>query len=124
MLIYGLPKYEYGRLSFPSCEIEHFKANRREVVPVYSDLNYIPGNWIREKIALLREYIHEIPDEIPESIRKKKGMRLKYENITAIHFPESIEDFERAKGELGYEELFHFQKRGLEKKYELIKNSE
>lgn len=119
-----MPKYEYGRLSFPSCEIEHPKPTRREIVPVYSDINYIPGAWIREKITLLKELIHEIPDEIPESIRKKKSMRHRQENILAIHFPESLDDFERAKGELGYEELFHFQKRGIEKKYELLQSSE
>ncbi len=124
VLIYGMPKYEYGKLSFPSCEIEHPKETRREIVPVYSDINYIPGTWIRGKIVLLKEYIREIPDEIPESIRKKKSMRHRQENILAIHFPHSLDDFERAKWELGYEELFHFQKRGLEKKYELLRNSE
>lgn len=118
-----MPKYEYGRLSFPSCEIEQYSTKRREIVPVYSDLNYIPGTWIRDKIALLREYIQEIPEEIPEPIRKRKGMRLRYENIQSIHFPTSLDDFEQAKKELGYEELFHFQKRGIEKKYELEKNS-
>jgi ATP-dependent DNA helicase RecG len=123
VLIYGLPKYEYGKLSFPSAEIEHPKSTRREIVPVYSDCNYIPGIWIREKIVLLKQYIRDIPDGIPEAIRKKKNMRLRYENIESIHFPTSIEDFERAKRELGYEELFHFQKRGLDKKYELEKNS-
>lgn len=50
VIIYGKAKYEYGRLTFPSCEIEHVKVGRREIVPVYSDLNYIPGVWIREKI--------------------------------------------------------------------------
>jgi ATP-dependent DNA helicase RecG len=50
VIIYGKAKYEYGRLTFPSCEIEPVKVGRREIVPVYSDLNYIPGIWIREKI--------------------------------------------------------------------------
>ncbi len=123
VLIYGLPKYEYGKLSFSSAEIEHPKMTRREIVPVYSDCNYIPGNWIREKIVLLRHYIRDIPDGIPEAIRKKKNMRLRYENIESIHFPTSIEDFDRAKRELGYEELFHFQKRWIEKKHALEKES-
>jgi ATP-dependent DNA helicase RecG len=123
VLIYGLPKYEYGKLSFSSAEIEHPKVTRREIVPVYSDCNYIPGIWIREKIVLLRQYIREIPDGIPDVIRKKKNMRLRYENIESIHFPTSIEDFERAKRELGYEELFHFQKRWIEKKHALEKES-
>jgi ATP-dependent DNA helicase RecG len=60
VLIYGKPKYEYGKLSFASAEIEHPKVTRREIVPVYSDLNYIPGAWIREKINLIRRQIIEI----------------------------------------------------------------
>lgn len=123
VLIYGQPKYEYGRLSFASAEIEHPKATRREIIPVYSDCNYIPGTWIREKIVLLRQYIRDIPDALPEPIRKKKNMRLYFESIDAIHFPTSMEDFERAKQELGYTELFYFQKRGLDKKYQLEKES-
>jgi RecG-like helicase len=72
VLIYSQPKYEYGKLSFPNAEIEHLKQDRREIVPVYSDLNYIPGTWIREKIALLRHAIADISNTIPREIREKK----------------------------------------------------
>ena len=124
VIIYGIPKYEYGKLSFPSCEIEIAKNTRRELVPVYSDLNYIPGTWIREKILLLQSYIaRTFTDSIPNLIREKHGFRPKFESVRSIHFPISIEDFEKAKQELWYEELFHFQKRGLEKKYLLEKES-
>lgn len=72
VLIYGKPKYEYGRLTFPSAEIEHLKTIRREIVPVYSDLNYIPGLWIREKIVLLRSYLAgTFTDTVPVEIRRK-----------------------------------------------------
>ncbi len=124
VIIYGKPKYEYGRLTFPSAEIEHMKATRREIVPVYSDLNYIPGIWIREKIILLRLYLAgTFSDTVPVEIRSKHGFRTRGENISSIHFPTSIEDFERSKKELGYEELYHFQKKGLEKKYALERDS-
>ncbi len=150
VIIYGKAKYEYGKLSFPSCEIEHVKAGRREIVPVYSDLNYIPGIWIREKIWLLRNYLtpqspllqrgEVTPDSlsfrrglgwggdtwgevVPEFIRQKHGFRTRRENIMSIHFPTSLEDFERSRSELWYEELYHFQKRGLEKKYALERDS-
>ncbi len=119
VLIYSQPKYEYGKLSFPNAEIEHLKQDRREIVPVYSDLNYIPGTWIREKIALLRHAIADISNTIPREIREKKWMKSRMENIMAIHFPTSMEDWDRARAELGYEELYHFQKRGIEKKYAL-----
>jgi ATP-dependent DNA helicase RecG len=124
VLIYGKAKYEYGRLTFPSSEIEHLKATRREIVPVYSDLNYIPGIWIREKIVLLRSYlVGNFPDTVPVEIRAKHVFRTRAENISSIHFPTSIEDFDRSKKELGYEELYHFQRKGIEKKYALERDS-
>lgn len=124
VMIYGMAKYEYGKLSFPSCEIEHIKIGRREIVPVYSDLNYIPGTWIREKILLLKSYFSGVfSDIVPIEIRTKHGFRTRSENIFSIHFPSSLEDFERSRQELAYEELFQFQKRGLEKKYALERDS-
>ncbi len=72
VLIFGKPKYEYGRLSFPSCEIEHFTTKRQEIMPVYSDVNYIPGAWIRDKMIYIKPFLEEIPDELPRTIREKK----------------------------------------------------
>lgn len=72
VLIFGKAKYEYGRLSFPSCEIEHFSNKRQELMPVYSDVNYIPGTWIREKMLYVKPFLESIEDDIPEEIRKKK----------------------------------------------------
>lgn len=116
VLIFGKAKYEYDRLSFPSCEIEHFSSKRQEIMPVYSDVNYIPGTWIREKMLYMKPFLESIVDDIPEEIRKKKWLRWKNANIRDIHFPSSIESFERAKKELAYGELFQFQMIGVEKK--------
>ncbi|GAB0174167.1 MAG: ATP-dependent DNA helicase RecG [Candidatus Altimarinota bacterium] len=124
VLIYGKAKYEYGRLSFPSVEIEHFSPKRQEIQPVYSDVNYIPGSWIRDKMKLLSSFVSEIEDDIPDDIRKKKRLRIKSDSIHDIHYPSSIEDFERAKFELGYGELFRFQMIGVEKKYKALAESE
>lgn len=138
VLIYGKPKYEYGRLSFPSPDIEHFSPKRQEIVPVYSDVNYIPGSWIRDKMKLLSPLVKEssegsdsgLPfdkggwgDFVPEPIRKKHSFRSFAENVKAIHFPKDIPDFERARYEIGYGELFRFQLRGVEKKYAALKQS-
>lgn len=116
VLLFGKPKYDYGRLSFPSAEIEHFSPKRQEIMPVYSDVNYIPGSWIREKMSYMKPFLDEISDDIPQMIRTKKWLRSKSANIRDIHFPSSIEAFERAKHELGYGELFQFQLIWVEKK--------
>lgn len=124
VLLYGKPKYEYGRLSFPSAEIEHFSPKRQEIMPVYSDVNYIPGTWIREKMAYMKPFLSDISEIIPESIREKRKHKKRSQNVGSIHFPLSIEDFERAKREIGYEELYQFQLIGVEKKYSTRASSE
>ncbi len=125
VLLYGKPKYEYGRLSFPSPDIEHISPKRQEIVPVYSDVNYIPGSWIREKMIFLKSYLLDMDtlDHLPKEIRSKKWMRKYSESVRSIHFPTSLSDFEQAKSEIGYAELFEFQRIGVEKKYHLRNES-
>lgn len=118
VILYGKPKYEYGKLSFTSADIEHFREDGSSIEPVYSDCNYINGSWFEGKISLVREYFGTIPEIIPEEIRKKKGFRSKKENLLAIHFPANKPDFERARAELAYEELFNLQYSGLLRKKE------
>lgn len=124
ILLYGKPKYEYGRLSFPSPEIEYFSQNRQEIMPVYSDVNYIPGSWIREKMTYMKPFFDDLLDDLPDTIRKKKWFQLQSKNIHDIHFPVSISVFDRAKSELWYGELFRFQLIGVEKKHAAIQKSE
>lgn len=51
MILSGKPKYEYGKLSFPSPEVETDLAKiGGSVVPIYSDAQYIPGKWIESKM--------------------------------------------------------------------------
>lgn len=109
VMLYGKAKYEYGKLSFPSPELELAQNDYATFVPVYSDCNYIPGTWFSDKMHYLNSYIGEIEEVLPSKIRKKKGFRSRAANIEALHFPKSPEDFARARSELAYEELFMIQ---------------
>ncbi|MDQ1343361.1 MAG: ATP-dependent helicase RecG [Patescibacteria group bacterium] len=124
VVLFGKPKYEYGRLSFPSPEIAAATASGPSVVPVYSDANYVPGAWFREKMKYVRPYLSQVADLLPQEIRKRRGFRSKADNIAAIHFPETVADFERARSELAYEELFAIQFAGISRKMDLRKASE
>jgi ATP-dependent DNA helicase RecG len=116
--IYGTVRYEYGKMSWSSPDIEHARAVRRDIVPVYSDINYIPGTWIREKMVHVRQYIADIftlstsgeaytsiyekisTYSLPEDIRIAKGFRPLHTSISALHYPQDIPDYERARREL------------------------
>lgn len=73
--------------------------------------------------SFLEEDFPLFQSDLPEEIRKKRHMRSRRENIQALHFPTSSTDFLRAREELGYEELFHFQYRGIAKKHALEEES-
>lgn len=122
--IFGKPKYEYGRLSFPSPEVDLADKVGPEFLPVYSDVNYIPGNWFREKMPYLRDFFDTIPDPLPQDFRKSKGFASMSENLRKIHFPASVQEFEEARAELAYRELFVIQYSGITRKNEKRRVSE
>ena len=80
------------------------------VVPVYpATQGLTPAQlWrlIRENLAL---YGPQIPELLPEAVRRRRGLLPRREALKRIHVPASPEDFERARRTLAFEELFLFQ---------------
>jgi ATP-dependent DNA helicase RecG len=70
--------------------------------------------------AAIKKYANDIEDELPSFIIERDNLFSKKEAIKEIHFPSSINNIERAKKTLIYEELFYLElmiaKRALEKK--------
>lgn len=75
-------------------------------------------------MPLLKKYFTGIKNTLPPEIIAQKGFREKNENILAIHFPSDAADFERARNELAYEELFLMQYAGILRKQEFEADSE
>lgn len=123
IIIYGKPTYNYGKLSFSSPEINFYWKETKAIKPIYPESNYIPSEWFEKKIALLKPYFSEIENILPAQILAKKWFKNKSVNLLKIHFPESEKDFEQARRELAYEELYEMQLRWLLKKKELEKTS-
>lgn len=125
VLVIWKVKYEYGKLSFVSPEVESDLSKIAwEVVPIYPDLNYIPGKWIEWKMELLAKYIDYIDETLPEDIIKKYNFISKKEAYKLLHFPKTKSDYEKARFRLGYEELYNINFTSIEKKYENINLSE
>jgi len=61
---------------------------------------------IRENLALYQDQIEEL---LPEEVRERHGLLPRREAFFKIHFPQSMEEFERARTTLAFEELFLFQ---------------
>ena len=117
-------KYEFWKLSFISPEIEtDLNKSLQEIVPIYSDVNYIPGSWITSKITYLKDYCKYFSETLPESIIKKYNFMPKSEAIYKIHFPKNKQELDEAKYRLAYEELYEVNYKSISKKHENFKLS-
>lgn len=118
-------KYAFWKITFQSPEVEtDLSKVSWEIVPIYSDINYIPSKWIAPKIEILKNYISEITEDLPESIIKKYNFIPKKEAVYKIHFPKNKDDIAVAKYRLAYWELFEINYNSISSKLETFKNTE
>jgi ATP-dependent DNA helicase RecG len=125
VILSGKPKYEYGKVSFPSPEVEtDLSKIAGAIVPVYSDAQYIPGKWIESKMGNLEKFITEIQENLPESILKKYNFISRKEAFYKIHFPKNSHDIDLAKYRLAYEELYGINYTAISSKHQRFDASE
>lgn len=125
LILIGKVKYDYGKLSFTAPEVETDLSKLGwEIVPVYSDVNYIPGTWIASKMQYLKSYCQYFSEYLPENIIQKYNFLSKSKALEIIHFPTSKNDLEIAKQRLAYEELYEINYKTLSKKHQVFKDSQ
>lgn len=119
IIVNGKVKYAFWKVSFTSPDTQTDLSKLSwEIVPVYSDLNYIPSKWTAPKIDLLKKYIWDITENLPENILEKYDFISRKEAFYKIHFPKNKNDIEQAKYRLAYEELYEINYTAISKKYE------
>jgi RecG-like helicase/very-short-patch-repair endonuclease len=132
-------KYAYWKITFQSPEVEtDLSKVAWEIVPIYSDINYIPSKWLAPKIEILKKYIKRphpnpllrgegiegIQEDLPKSIIEKYNFIPKAEAVYKIHFPKNKDDIAVAKYRLAYWELFEINYNSISSKFETFKNTE
>ncbi|MCD6121314.1 MAG: ATP-dependent DNA helicase RecG [Spirochaetales bacterium] len=105
--------YKFGEIQSTSFEVEKYSTSLSDfarIVPVYPLTEGLTQNLIRKivKNAFL-SIDKRIENEIPSYLAVKYSFPGKYETLRKIHFPEALEDIEKARRALAYEELFYFQ---------------
>jgi ATP-dependent DNA helicase RecG len=91
------------------------------ILPVYPLSGGLKQVWLRRLIAAaLNQYAGSLDDELPPEIIGREGLFPKAQAIRAVHFPHSIEERDRARKTLIWEELFYLEiivgRRALERK--------
>lgn len=84
------------------------------LVPVYPETRGVSSKWLRRQIyQLLQIHKDKISEFMPEEIRAKHHFPSLYDALATIHFPKRLEDAEKARQRLAFDELFLLQLKGF-----------
>ena len=82
------------------------------LVPIYSISGALTTKQIRALLHLALPAADAIPETLPEEILAHHHLEPLSSAIKMMHFPETMEEAERADRRFRFEELFFFQLRG------------
>lgn len=102
-------EFSYNRyqLTNPSAElVKDMPVQTDRILPIYQSIKGLKTNLVRKILAELRPFISVLPETLPSSIVGDEGLMSKSEAVMAMHFPDEMEQVEKARERLGFEELF------------------
>jgi ATP-dependent DNA helicase recG len=102
-------EYNYGRyqLTNPTAEIaKDMPVQAERLMPVYHSIHGLKSVTVRKVVEKLRPLMSVLPETLPASIVRAEGLMGRAEAISAMHFPKTIEEVQRARDRLAFEELF------------------
>ncbi len=91
------------------------------LVPIYPETKGVTSRGIRYLVQPLLTSLGTIPDCLPQEILKSTKLPSLTWSLNAVHFPTKLEDAERARRRLAFEDLFMLQLAHLEAKMHLAK---
>lgn len=87
------------------------------LVPVYPETKGISSKWLRRQIyKMLEEHKQNLLEYIPDSIIKRHTLMSLQTALNKIHFPSDLDEAERAKTRLAFDELLKIQIAALQRK--------
>ncbi len=102
-------EYNYGRyqLTNPTAEIaKDMPVQAERLMPVYHSIHGLKSVTVRKVVEKLRPLMSVLPETLPVSIVRAEGLMGRAEAISAMHFPKTTEEVQRARDRLAFEELF------------------
>lgn len=89
------------------------------LIPVYPETQGISSKWLRRQVYnLIAEHKDELEEYLPEKLLKRQHFMPLREAIEKIHFPPNLEEAEKARERLAFEEFFLMQLASLKRKAE------
>ncbi len=89
------------------------------LVPIYPETAGISSKWLRKQAhMLLHDNKEEIQEYLPSEEVKNLGMYDYYDALSQIHFPDTLENAQKAKERLAFDEVFLLQLAAKERRSE------
>lgn len=102
-------EFNYNRyqLTNPSAEkVSEMPIQTDRVLPVYRSIKGLKTALVRKILAELKPLITMLPESLPTGIVKSEKLLSRADALLAMHFPKFVEDIEKARERLAFEELF------------------
>ncbi len=89
--------------------LERTPTSTGRLVPIYPETAGITSKWLRWQIQLIREQNIELPDPLPDTVRKELKLPTLADALRLIHFPKNNEEIVYATKRFMFEEMFILQ---------------
>ena len=113
LALYGRVEYRGGlQLTNPEFEVLEGDgtASVGRIVPVYPLAAPLSQRWTRRLVGtVLESYGGELTDFLPDSLRRRHGMKALPAAVRELHCPEDRNSWLRARNRLAFDELFLLQ---------------
>ena len=108
---FGKAKNTFGKIDMnsPIFESEGESKKTGKIMPVYPSTYELPQNTLRRIMENALMEVKELPETLPEYIKKVCNLCNIEQAIKQIHFPNSFKELEIARKRLVFEELLHVQ---------------
>ena len=95
-----------GRFAFePRCyDLGEARATA-DFAPVYPAAEEIAAASVRRVVDLALPLATNVPDPLPAELREREGLPLKRDALAAVHRPDDLDEAERGRARLAFEEL-------------------
>lgn len=113
---------EYEIINAKNAKLEAKDAKKETIhtgrlVPVYPETYGVSSKWLRSRIApLIKKLVPQIPDWLPENIKKEESLINLNPALQKIHFPNNRGEILNARKRLAFDELFLIQLSALKRK--------
>lgn len=102
-------EFNYNRyqLTNPSAElVKDMPVQTDRILPVYRSIKGLKSTLVRKILSEIRPLIDFLPETLPNEIIESEKLLSRSQAVMKIHFPDSVDDIEKSKERLAYEELF------------------